>query len=158
MHADVHQSVDRSDEEQRHREPIELAQDVSGGPAAVQDSQQRQRHVQEGGQEISHGEITQEHVGARPHATVLDDHDDDHDVAYDRDQHDNGECDGEERGRRDAPVTLPAVIARQVAHLAVVRVFVLHRDFRINPVATSSDLWTFHMHLWDIPSEFAGMS
>ena len=49
MDADVHQRVYGRDEEQRHREAVELAQDVSGGPAAVQHGQQRQRHVQEGG-------------------------------------------------------------------------------------------------------------
>ena len=51
---------------------------------------------------------------------MLHDHDDDHDVADDRDQHDEGERDGEEGGRRRVPVALPVVVASQVTDLTVV--------------------------------------
>ena len=40
VHADVHEGVDRRDEEQRHREAVELTQGVPGGPSAVQNGQQ----------------------------------------------------------------------------------------------------------------------
>ena len=38
--ADVHEGVDRSNKEQRHREAIELTQRVPGGPSSIQDGQQ----------------------------------------------------------------------------------------------------------------------
>ena len=87
MNADVHERVDGGNKKEWHEEAVNLAEDVTKDPLPPDDGNQGHWHEQDGCEQVGDGQVTQEHVGACPHAAMTPYHQDHHGVAKDGTHH-----------------------------------------------------------------------
>ena len=88
VNGDVHQSVDRRDDEQWSHEAGGETQRPVEYILGAHRCRQRERHGEHAAEEVRDGQTTEEHVSAGPHAPVAHDNEDDQRVTDDGDDHD----------------------------------------------------------------------
>ena len=93
VHADVHQRVDRRDEQERHGEPVSVTHGVRQVEVPQHDRRHGHGHVDGGRQQVHHRQVAQEEVRARAHRGMTYDDDDHQRVADESQQHEGCESD-----------------------------------------------------------------
>ena len=111
VHADVHQRVDGGHQAEAVEPAVDGAEGaVAEDPAPFDQCGDGQRHDGRPDQQVGHGQVDEEEVGASAHAPVADDDGQHHGVAHDGQEGRDGQQGGQDDGEGEVPAVVLVVL------------------------------------------------